>query len=88
MFGSSQNIRYRKPLKEANFMSVYIYVYIYKPELNKTEPSSYGLCETKNKLFDSCIPTTKCVTTPNYYDICYIDFQYLTCFFKFSDISN
>ncbi len=40
MFGSSQNICYRKPLKDANFLSVYVCVcmcvcvpiwYVYKP---------------------------------------------------------
>jgi len=32
----------------------------------KTEPSSYGFCETKNKWCGSCILTTKPVTTTNY----------------------
>ncbi len=31
MFGSSKNICYRKPLKDAYFLFVYVYVYVYKP---------------------------------------------------------
>jgi len=72
MFGSSQNIRYRKPLKDA--LSVYVYVFIcecicLQARCAKTEPSSYGLCETKNQEFGSCILTTKHVTMTNYYNI-------------------
>ncbi len=34
----------------------------------KTDPNSYGLCETKNKRCGSCILMTKRVTQTNYYD--------------------
>ena len=70
-------IRWTKPLKDANFLSIYVYVYkcmfvwiclhASGGRCAKTEPSSYGLCETK-KWCGSCILTTKSVTLTNYYD--------------------
>ena len=78
MFGSLQKSVEQKPLKDANFPSVYVYVYICMyvwiclhasgGRCAKTEPSSYGSCETKNKRCGSCILTTKRVTQTNYYD--------------------
>jgi len=80
MFGSSQKFVEQKPLEDANFLSVYDYVYkcmfvliclhASRGRCAKNEPSSYGLCETKNKWCGSCILTTKHVTQTNYYDIC------------------
>ncbi len=79
MFGSSQKSVKQKPLKDANFLSIYVYVYkcmfvriclhASGGRYAKTERSSYGSCETKNKLCGSCILTTKRVTQTNYYDI-------------------
>jgi len=79
MFGSSQKKSdEQKPLKDANFLSVYVYVYkcMYvliclqasKGRCAKTKLSSYWLCETENKWCGSCILMTKCVTQTNYYD--------------------
>ena len=78
MFGSLQKSVEQKPLKDANFPSVYVYVYICMyvwiclhasgGRCAKTEPSSYGSCETENKRCGSCILTTKRVTQTNYYD--------------------
>ncbi len=78
MFGSSQKSVEQKPLKDANFLSVNVYVYkcmlvwiclhTSGGRCAKTEPSSYWSCETKNKRCGSCILTTKCVTQTNYYD--------------------
>ncbi len=57
MFGSSQKSVEQKPLKDANFLSIYVYVYkcmfvwiclhANRGRCAKTEPSSYGSCETK-----------------------------------------
>jgi hypothetical protein len=79
MFGSSQKSVEQKPLKDANFLSIYVDVYkcvfvriclhASGSRCAKTEPSSYGSCETKNKRCGSCILTTKRVTQTNYYDI-------------------
>ena len=79
MFDSSQKSVEQKPLKDANFLSVYVYVHkcmfvriclhTSRGRCAKTEPSSYGSCETKNKQCGSCILTTKHVTQTNYYDI-------------------
>ena len=55
-------------------MFMYIYVCIWiclhasGGRCAKTEPSSYGSCETENKRCGSCILTTKRVTQTNYYD--------------------
>jgi len=58
MFGSSQKSVERKPLKDANFPSVYVYVYkLYvliclQPRGGRcaeTELSTYWSCENKNK---------------------------------------
>ncbi len=74
MFGSLQKSVEQKPLKDANFPSVYVYVYIWiclhtsGGRCAKTERSSYGSCETENKRCGSCILTTKRVTQTNYYD--------------------
>ncbi len=78
MFGSSQKSVKQKPLKDANFLSIYVYVYkcmfvwiCLHPSGGRcanSEPSSYGLCETKNKRCGSCILTTKPVTQTNYYN--------------------
>ncbi len=72
MFGSLQKSVEQKPLKDANFPSVYLYVCICLHASGgrcaKTELSSYGLCETENKRCSSCILTTKSVTQTNYYD--------------------
>ncbi len=79
MFGSSKKSVEQKPLNDANFLSVYVYVYklcFYEyvhtsgGRCAKTELSSYGSCETKNKQCGSCMLTTKCVTQINYYDYC------------------
>jgi hypothetical protein len=78
MFGSSQKSIEQKPLKDANFLFVYVYVYkcmfvwiclhASRGRFAKTEPSSYGSCETENKRCGSSILTTKRVTQTNYYD--------------------
>jgi hypothetical protein len=78
MFGLSQKSVEQKLLKDANFLSIYVYVYkcmfvwiclhSSRGRCAKTEPSSYGLCETKNKQCGSCILMTKLVTQTNYYD--------------------
>ena len=66
-----------KLLKDANFLSVYVYLYMCMHMIclqaswgrcAQTEPSSYGWCETKNKQCSSSILTTKGITTTNYYD--------------------
>ncbi len=59
MFGSSEKSVERKPLKDANFPCVYVYVYkcMYvliclqasRGRCAKTELSLYWLCETKSK---------------------------------------
>ncbi len=79
MFGSSQKSVEQKPLKDAYFLSVYIFVYkcmfvwiclhASRGRCAKTELSSCGLCKTKNKQCGSCILMTKCVTQTNHYDI-------------------
>ncbi len=81
MFGSSQKSIEQKPLKDANFLSIYVYAYkcmfvwiclhASGGRFAKTEPSLYRSCETKNKQCGSCILTTKSVTQTNYYDIEY-----------------
>ncbi len=68
----------QKPLKDANFLSIYVFVnnnYVCDMCLHagysrcaKTWPNSYGLCETKNKRCGSCILTTKLVTQTYYYN--------------------
>jgi len=78
MFGSSQNVHYRKLYKDSsNFLSVYVYVYMCMCMMRlqvsggrcaKTELSSYGSCETKNKQCYTCILMTKHITTTNYYN--------------------
>ena len=78
MFGSSQKSVEQKPLKDVNFLSIYVYVYKCmfvliclhprRGRCAKTEPSSYGSCETKNKQCGSCILTTKHVTQTDYYN--------------------
>ncbi len=78
MFGSSQKSFKQKPLKDANFLSIYVYVYkcmfvwiclhTSRGGCAETEPSSYGSCETKNKRCGSCILIIKLVTQTNYYD--------------------
>jgi len=83
MFGSLQKSVEQKPLKDANFPSVYVYVYICMyvwiclhtsgGRCAKTELSSYGSCETENKWCGTCILTTKRVTQTNYYDNSYSD---------------
>ncbi len=82
MFGSLQKSVEQKPLKDANFLSIYVYVYkcmfvwiclhASKGRCAKTEPSSYGSCETKNKRCGSCILMTKLETQTNFYDIFFI----------------
>jgi hypothetical protein len=79
MFGSNQTSVIQKPLKDANFLSIYVFVnnnYVYDMCLHarcsrcvKTWQSSYGSCETENKQCSSCILTTKLLTQANYYDI-------------------
>jgi hypothetical protein len=64
MFGSSKKSVEQKLLEDANFSSVYVYVYkcmfvwiclhASGGKYAKTDPSSYGLCETKNKQCGSC----------------------------------
>ena len=64
MFGSLQKSIEQKPLKDANFPSVYVYVYKCMYVLiclqasggrcAKTIGSSYWSCETKNKRWGSC----------------------------------
>ncbi len=64
-------------LKDADFLSVYItlyIVYVYVICLHcvdgrcaKTEKASYGSCETRNKQCGSYILTTKLVTRTNCY---------------------
>ncbi len=49
-------------------MFAWIYLHASGGRCAKTEPSSYGLCETKNKWCNGCILTTKRVTQTNYYD--------------------
>jgi len=78
MLGSSQKSVEQNQLKDANFLSVYVYVYkcmfvwiwlhASGGRCAKTEPSSYWSCETKNKQCGSCKLTTKRVTQTNYYD--------------------
>jgi len=78
MFGSSQKSVEEKQFKDANFPSVYVYAYKCMYVLlclqasggrcAKTTRSSYWSCETKNKLYGSCILMTKLVTQTNYYD--------------------
>ncbi len=78
MFGSSQKSVKQKPLKDANFLSIYVYVYkcmfvwiclhASRGRCAKTKPSSYGSYEIKNKRCGSCILTTERVTQTNYYD--------------------
>jgi hypothetical protein len=68
----------RKPLKDANFLSIYVFVYnnyvcdmclhAQNSRCAKTWPSSYGACETRIKQCGSCILTTKFVTQTNYYE--------------------
>jgi len=77
MFGLSQKSVEWKLLKDANFLSVHVYVYKCMYVLiclhasggrcAKTEPSSYGSCETKKKRCGSCILTTKRGSQTNYY---------------------
>ncbi len=72
MFVSSQKSVEQKLLKDANFLSVYVYAYkcmivwiclhASGGRCAKTELSSYWSCETKNKRCGSCILTTKRVT--------------------------
>ncbi len=79
MFGSYQTSVIQKPLKDANFLSIYVFVYnsyvcnmclhAWYRRCVKTWQSSYGLCETKNKRCGSCIMTTKLETQTNYYNI-------------------
>ncbi len=79
MFGPSQKSVEQKLLKDANFLSVYVYVYKCMYVLicfhasggrcAKTTRSSYWSWETENKLCGSCILTTKRVIQTNYYDI-------------------
>ncbi len=76
MFGSYQMSVIQKPLKDANFLSIYVFVYnnyvcdmclhTRYSRCAKTWPSSYGLCKAKNKQCGSCIMTTKLVTQTNY----------------------
>jgi len=78
MFGSSQKSVEWKLLKDANFPSVYVYVYKCMYVLiclqtsggrcAKRTQSSYWLRETRNKWCSSCILTTKLVTQTNYYN--------------------
>jgi hypothetical protein len=82
MFGLYQMSVIQKLLKDVNFLSIYVFVYnnyvcdmclhARYSRCSKTWPSSYGLCETKNKQCSSCILTTKLVTQTNYYDCMYI----------------
>ncbi len=69
----------QKPLKDANFLSIYVFVYnnyvcdmclhTQYSRCAKTWPCSYGSCETKNKQCGSCILTTKHIIQTNYYNI-------------------
>ncbi len=78
MFGSSQKSVEQKPLKYANFLSVFVYVHkcLYvlirlqasRGSCVKTKLSSYWSCEAKNKQCSSCILMTTCVTSTNCYD--------------------
>jgi len=79
MFGPSQKFVEQKPLKDANFISVYVYVYKCMYVLiclqasggrcAKTTWSSYWSWEAENKRCGSCILTTKREIQTNYYDI-------------------
>jgi hypothetical protein len=78
MFGSSQKSVKQKLLKDANFLSIYVYInkrmfvwiclHASGGRCAKTEPSSYRSCETKNKQCGSFILMTKCVPQTNNYD--------------------
>ncbi len=84
MFGSYQTSVIQKLLKDANFLSVYVFVYnnyvcdmclhdLYS-RCAKTWPSSYGFFETENKWCGSCILMTKLLTQTNHYDIGTLNF--------------
>ncbi len=69
MFGLYQNISYRTPLKNANFISVYLYYCVcvscrQRLIYQNQEKFDMGQCRRCN----SCLLTTKCVTSTNYYD--------------------
>ncbi len=72
MFGSSEKSVEQKPLKDVNFLSVYVYVYklcLYgyvctpvEADVPKLRWVHMGCVRPKIKQCGSCIPTTKCVT--------------------------
>ncbi len=92
MFGLHQMSIIQKPLKDANFLSIYVFVYnnyvcdmclhARYSRCAKTWPSSYGLFETKNKLCGSCILMTKLATQTNYYHSLYTMSNFEACNFK------
>jgi len=88
MLGLQQNNLFRKPLKDANFLSVQLYVYIYVYVIclhagggrcAKTVQNSYGLYDAKNKQRGSCILMTKRVTRTNLYDTAENSYCYCCC---------